>query len=157
MGYSIITPRWLFVIAQATPSELVGDPILVDEAIQEFDPGIVRPGDIVGVGISTGNCIAGYRVLKQAKAKGATVVMGGIHPTIFPDEPLEMGADSVVTGNGDEIWPKVIRDILEHKLLKRYDGGRVAGENLLKARWDLLTRAIHLRHCADRGRVSGEL
>jgi radical SAM superfamily enzyme YgiQ (UPF0313 family) len=138
MGYSIITPRWLFVIAQATPSELVGDPILVDEAIQEFDPGIVRPGDIVGVGISTGNCIAGYRVLKQAKAKGATVVMGGIHPTIFPDEPLEMGADSVVTGNGDEIWPKVIRDILEHKLLKRYDGGRVAGENLLKARWDLL-------------------
>ena len=153
MGYSIITPRWLFVIAQATPSELVGDPILVDEAIQEFDPSMVRPGDIVGIGISTGNCIAGYRVLKQAKAKGATVIMGGIHPTIFPDEPLEMGADSVVTGNGDEIWPKVVRDVLERKLLKRYDGGRVAGENLLKARWDLLDpAAIHLCHCADRGR-----
>ena len=43
MGYSIITPRWLFVIAQATPVELVGDPVLVDESLHEFDPSIVRP------------------------------------------------------------------------------------------------------------------
>ena len=138
MGYSIITPRWLFVIAQATPVELVGDPVLVDEALHEFDASIVRPGDIVGIGISTGNCMAGYRVLKQAKARGATVVMGGIHPTIFPDEPLEMGADAVVTGNGDLIWPKVVRDVLEGRLLRRYDGGRVPGDSLLKGRWDLL-------------------
>lgn len=45
MGYSVITPRWLFVIAQATPRDLVGDPILIDEAIEKFDPGLVRPGD----------------------------------------------------------------------------------------------------------------
>jgi hypothetical protein len=32
-GYSIITPRWLFVIAEATPKGIVGDPILVDESI----------------------------------------------------------------------------------------------------------------------------
>ncbi len=138
MGYSIITPRWLFVLAQATPVELVGDPVLVDESLHEFDPSIVRPGDIVGIGISTGNCTAGYRVLKAAKARGATVVMGGIHPTIFPDEPLEMGADAVVTGNGDLVWPKVVQDILQDRLLKRYDGGRVPGEQLLKGRWDLM-------------------
>ena len=103
MGYSAITPRWLFVIAEATPRDLVGDPVLVDEAIKPFDPGIVEQGDIVGIGISTGNCIAGYRLLKEAKSRGAIVIMGGIHPTIFPDEPLEMGADGVVTGNGDVI------------------------------------------------------
>jgi len=77
MAYSIMTPRWLFVIAQATPTDLVGDPVLVDEALQEFDPGMVRPGDIVGIGISTGNCLAGYRILRQAKSRGATVIMGG--------------------------------------------------------------------------------
>jgi len=138
LGYSVITPRWLFVIAQATPAELVGDPILVDEAIEKFDPSIVRPGDVVGIGISTGNCLAGYRILKEAKSNGATVIMGGIHPTIFPDEPLEMGADAVVTGNGDLIWSKVIKDALSHNLQRRYLGGRVPGDALLKARWDLV-------------------
>jgi len=56
LGYSVITPRWLFVIARATPVELAGDPILLDEAICEFDPGMIETGDIVGIGISTGNC-----------------------------------------------------------------------------------------------------
>jgi radical SAM superfamily enzyme YgiQ (UPF0313 family) len=138
MGYSIITPRWLFVIAQATPVELVGDPIIVDESLKKFDPEVVEPGDIVGIGISTGNCLAGYRVLREAKLKGATVLVGGIHPTIFPDEPLEMGADAVVTGNGDIVWSRAIRDVLEGRLQRRYAGGRASGEELLKARWDVL-------------------
>ena len=69
VGYSIITPRWLFVIGQATPTELVGDPVLIDEAIQEFDPSMVRRSDIVGIGISTGNCLAGYKILKKLNLK----------------------------------------------------------------------------------------
>ena len=76
LGYSVITPRWLFVMAQATPVELVGDPALVDEAIQGFDPGVVHPGDIVGIGISTGNCLAGYRIVREAKSRGAAVING---------------------------------------------------------------------------------
>jgi radical SAM superfamily enzyme YgiQ (UPF0313 family) len=138
LGYSVMTPRWLFVIAQATPTELIDDLIVVDESLRRFDPEIVHRGDIVGIGISTGNCIAGYRIVKQAKSKGATVIVGGIHPTIFPDEPLEMGADAVVTGNGDLVWSKVIKDALNRKLQRQYVGGRVPGEALLKARWDLL-------------------
>jgi radical SAM superfamily enzyme YgiQ (UPF0313 family) len=138
LGYSVVTPRWLFVIAQATPVELAGDPVLIDEAIQAFDPDIVNPGDIVGIGISTGNCLAGYKILRKAKSKGATVVMGGIHPTIFPEEPLEMGADAVVTGNGDIVWQQAVRDALRGRLRREYQGGRVPGEALLKARWDLL-------------------
>jgi radical SAM superfamily enzyme YgiQ (UPF0313 family) len=138
LGYSVITPRWLFVLAQATPADIVGDPVIVDEAIAPFDPKIVNPGDIVGIGISTGNCLPGYRALGEAKARGAIVIVGGIHATIFPDEPLEMGADAVVTGNGDEIWPRVVQDALAGRLQKKYAGGRVSGSGLLKARWDLL-------------------
>lgn len=144
MGYSVITPRWLFVIAAATPTELVGDPVLVDESISSFDPSIVQKGDIVGIGISTGNCLAGYNAMKEAKSRGAIVIMGGIHPTIFPDEPLEMGADAVVTGNGDAVWPKVVEDALSGNLQKRYDGGRVPGSGLIKARWDLLDPAQYM-------------
>jgi radical SAM superfamily enzyme YgiQ (UPF0313 family) len=99
---------------------------------------MVGPGDIVGIGISSGNCTAGYRILREAKTRGATVIMGGIHCTIFPDEALRMGADAVVTGNGDTIWSRVVKDAVSGKLAPRYDGGRVAGEFLQKARWDLM-------------------
>lgn len=138
LGYSVITPRWLFVLAQATPRDLAGDPVLIDEAIEKFDPAAVRSGDIVGIGISTGNCLAGYDILKKAKSRGATVIVGGIHATIFPEEPLEMGADAVVTGNGDLVWPQVVKDAFDRRLQRRYVGGRVPGDALLKARWDLL-------------------
>src|SRR5262245_42830795 len=138
IGYSFITPRWLFLIAQATPPELVGDPVIIDETLERFDPGTVNPGDIVGIGISSGNCLAGYRVLKEAKLRGACVVVGGIHATIFPDEPLEMGADAVVTGNGDVIWSRIVEDALNNDLKKLYAGGRIPGDAMEKARWALL-------------------
>src|SRR5262249_18517641 len=138
IGYSFITPRWLFVIAQATPSDLVGDPIIIDETLDRFDPEIINPGNIVGIGISSGNCLAGYRVLRESKLKGATVIVGGIHATIFPEEPLEMGADAVVTGNGDLVWSTAVHDALNSNLKSLYAGGRFPGDQLLKARWDLL-------------------
>ncbi len=137
-GYSFITPRWLYVIAQTTPGDLVGDPVLVDESIEKFDPALISPGDIVGIGVSSGNCIPGYRALREAKSKGATVIMGGIHATIFPEEPLRMGADAVVTGSGEAVWGRVVNDAIEGRLERRYDGGRIPGEKMAKARWDLL-------------------
>src|SRR5579883_498535 len=143
-GYSFFTPRWLYVLAGATPVDLAGDPILIDETLKRFRPEMVAAGDIVGIGISSGNCTAGYRVLREAKARGATVVFGGIHPTIFPDEPLRMGADAVVTGNGDVVWAQVIRDALSGRLKRRYDGGRVPGEGMARARWDLVDPARYM-------------
>lgn len=147
VGYSVITPRWLYVIAGATPTEFAGDPVIVDEPIKRFDPSKVGPGDIVGVGIHTGNCRPGYRVVQAAKKRGATVIVGGVHGTIFPQEPLEMGADAVVKGNADLIWKDILEDAHLGRLQKVYDGGRVPGEKMVKARWDLLDPNKYLMGC----------
>lgn len=147
VGYSVITPRWLYVIAGATPVEFAGDPVIIDEPIKAFDADKVGPGDIVGVGIHTGNCRPGYRVVREAKKRGATVVVGGVHGTIFPEEPLEMGADAVVKGNADLIWKDILEDIHLGRLKRMYDGGRVPGELMVKARWDLLDPSKYLMGC----------
>ena len=56
VGYSVITPRWLFVIAGATPTNLVGDPVIIDVPVTPFKAEDVAAGDIVGIGIHSGNC-----------------------------------------------------------------------------------------------------
>jgi radical SAM superfamily enzyme YgiQ (UPF0313 family) len=144
VGYSFITPRWLFVIAQATPIDLVGEPVIVDETIEGLNEHLIEPGDIVGIGINTGNCLSGYRTLRTAKRRGATVIMGGVHSTIFPEEPIEMGADAVITGNGDVVWSKALRDALDGRLDRLYVGGRIPGDSMLKARWNMLDTSKYL-------------
>ncbi len=137
-GAAVITPRWLFVLAAATPAT-VGDPILVDESLERIDDATVQPGDIVGISIHTGNALRGYAVGRMARQRGAWVVYGGIHASLFPEEALERGhAHAVVKGDGDLVWATVVRDCLAGGPAKFYDGGRISGDEFLPARWDLI-------------------
>src|SRR5271154_717574 len=137
-GTAVITPRWLFVLASATPRS-VGDPILVDESIEVIDPATIAPGDIVGISVHSANVLRGYEIGRIAKERGATVVYGGIHATLFPEEPFERGcADCVVKGDGDVVWGRVVNDCLAGRQERVYEGGRIEGSQFLAARWDLM-------------------
>jgi radical SAM superfamily enzyme YgiQ (UPF0313 family) len=111
-GTAVITPRWLFVLAAATPRD-AGDPVLVDESLEQIVPETILPGDIVGISVHTGNALRGYAVGRMARSRGAWVIYGGIHATLFPEEVLERGeAHAVVTGDGDVAWGKAVADCL---------------------------------------------
>ena len=130
-GTAVITPRWLFVLAAATPSE-VGDPILVDESLEQIVPETIQPGDIVGVSVHTGNALRGYQVGRMARARGAWVVYGGIHATLFPEEALERGeGHAVVKGDGDVVWASAVNDCLAGNPKRIYEGGRIEGSQFL--------------------------
>ena len=60
-GVAVITPRWLFVLAAATPRTW-GDPLIVDETLEPIDAATIQPGDVVGIGLHTGNALRGYEV-----------------------------------------------------------------------------------------------
>ncbi len=137
-GTAVITPRWLYVLAAATPDRY-GTPILVDETLEPFDDRTVDAGDVVGIGIHTANALRGYAIAQMARARGAFVVFGGIHSTLFPDEARERGAaHSVVSGDGDQVWPRVLADCERGTPESSYTGGRIEGEAFSSARWDLL-------------------
>ncbi len=139
-GTAVITPRWLFVLAAATPAE-AGDPVLIDESLEQIDPETISSGDIVGISVHTGNALRGYAVGRMARAKGAWVVYGGIHATLFPEEVFELGeAHAVVKGDGDIAWGNAVRDCIAGRLGKVYEGGRIEGRQFLPARWDLMPR-----------------
>ena len=137
-GIGVITPRWLYVLAEATPGRF-GDPIITDETLEPLDPAIIARGDIVGIGIHTGNALRGYEIGTAARAAGAIVVFGGIHATLFPEEARDLGgAHAVVKGDGDLVWTRVLDDCAAGRCAPVYEGGQVEPDQLLPARWDLM-------------------
>src|SRR5437763_12942308 len=139
-GTAVITPRWQYVLAGATP-KIFGDPILVDETLFQVDPNRIQPGDAVGIGIHTANALRGYEIGKRARERGAFVIFGGIHATLYPQEAIELGgAHSVVKGDGDIAWAKALADCHAGVPKPLYLGGQIEASDFVAARWDLVPR-----------------
>ena len=143
-GTAVITPRWLYVLAAATPRAF-GDAVICDETLEQLNPATIHSGDVVGIGIHTGNALRGYEVGKLARSLGAWVIYGGIHATLYPEECMELGAaHGVVKGDGDVIWAEALYDCVNKQPRQIYDGGRIEAEQFLKARWDLMPAGSYM-------------
>lgn len=143
-GIGVITPRWQYILAAATPSRF-GEPLIVDEALEQLDPERIQPGDVVGIGIHTSNAHRGYQIGKVARSRGAFVIFGGIHAGLYPDEAKQLGgAHSVVKGDGDLIWPEVLKDCSNGGPRPQYEGGHVEADQFLPARWELLPESRYM-------------
>ena len=130
----------MFVLAAATPSKW-GDPILSDESLEPFDTDRLEKGDVVGIGLPPGNALVGYELGQRARERGAWVIYGGSHPTLFPEEAIERGgAHAVVKGDGDVAWGQAIEDCVSGSSKNIYEGGRIDAGKFRKARWDLMNR-----------------
>jgi radical SAM superfamily enzyme YgiQ (UPF0313 family) len=128
------------VLAAATPTSF-GEPVIVDETLDQLDVASISAGDVVGIGIHTGNALRGYEIGRLARQRGAFVVFGGVHATLFPDEAHELGgAHAVVKGDGDTAWTGVLEDCKNHSLKRVYAAGRIEASAFQSARWDLLPR-----------------
>ncbi len=67
------------------------------------------------------------------------LIFGGIHATLYPEEALERGhAHSVVKGDGDVVWSKVLQACAQGEPTRIYEGGKIDADQFVAARWDLL-------------------
>ena len=143
-GVGVITPRWLYVLAGATP-RFYGDPIITDETLEPFCPEQIRPGDVAGIGIHTSNARRGYEVGRMVRERGGLPIFGGIHATLYPDEPRRLGAAAaIVRGDGDLAWATVLSDCVRGEIRDLYEGGAIEGSQFASARWDLVPRGSYM-------------
>ena len=143
-GIGVITPRWLYVLAAATP-ETYGDPLITDETLHPLQLDTIQSGDVVGIGIHTGNALRGYELGLAARRRGAFVVYGGIHAGLYPDEAHNLGgAHAVVKGDGDVVWKTVVSDCLNATPKRVYEAGRIEADAFLPARWSLVPRHSYM-------------
>jgi len=65
-----------------------------------------------------------YDIADAYRRKAVKVVMGGIHPTVLPDEALEH-ADAVVVGEAEGIWPRLLSDAAAGQMQRLYRAGKM--------------------------------
>jgi len=133
--YRVWKPLSLMVLAGLTPPE--GDITIVDENLGVPDYSALPRPDLVGITAFTSQANRAYEVAAYFRGLGVPVVMGGIHATMCVDEVMER-VDSVVTGEAESVWAKLLEDTRHGRLKRRYDGGLADMNDLAPARHDLL-------------------
>lgn len=105
----------LHILASLTPDDV--DITVVDEEIGEINFSLNF--DLVGISCMTATANRGYSLSERFRQKGSKVVLGGIHPTILPQEAIQH-ADAVVIGEAEGCWAEVIKDFKKGRLQRFY-------------------------------------
>ena len=109
----------LTTVAALTPPE--HEVALCDENVQPLDFDV--PCDVVGVSFMTALAPRAYQIAAEFRRRGKIVVAGGFHSTFRPEE-VAGHFDSVVIGEAEGLWPRVLEDIQHGRPARLY---RAAG------------------------------
>jgi radical SAM superfamily enzyme YgiQ (UPF0313 family) len=101
------SPYTLMRLASLVPDEI---PVEIwDENLGPLPMDTLREGDLVGISSMTITIEGAEEIARAAKAKGAGVVLGGVHATLMPEHGQSF-AHSVFVGEGYFTWPQAIKD-----------------------------------------------
>ena len=103
-------------VATITPRE--HDVKIVNENYSDID--FNEEVDLVGITCYTMTAPRVYEIADEFRRRGIKVVLGGYHPTAMPDEAIQH-ADSIVKGEAEASWPKLIKDLENGKLKRFYE------------------------------------
>jgi radical SAM superfamily enzyme YgiQ (UPF0313 family) len=108
----------LSVAAAAPPGVEVR---IVDEEVEPLD--LATEADLVGISFMTFNAPRAYALANRLRQEfGKTVIFGGYHPTLCPDE-AKAHADAVCVGEAEPVLPAIIRDCQQGRLQPFYRAG----------------------------------
>jgi len=131
-------PLTLTTLAALVPEELNAEVTIQDEGVQSLD--LDFPPSLVGITAITGTSLRAYQIADRLRERGHTVVIGGVHATLMPEEAA-LHADAIVTSYAEVSWPQLLRDYAAGRMKTRYfapTGRRLEGVPI--ARRDLLKK-----------------
>lgn len=103
------------VLTSLTPAE---------HEVRVFDENIERidydwPADLAGITVRTMFANRAYDISRRYRALGVKTVLGGIHPSMCPEDALEH-CDAVVQGEAESTWPQLLEDLEKGRLERIY-------------------------------------
>ncbi len=127
-------------LAALIPEELKVELTCFDEGHADVDPREIEV-DLVGMTVITGTAERAYALAAAFRARGVTVVLGGPHVTLVPEDAAAH-ADAIVVGYAEESWPRLLRDFAAGTLRSRY----TQSPDLVLSGYPLPDRSVLPRH-----------
>ena len=124
-------PLGLGIVAALTPDDWSIK--IIDENFECFK---YEDADLVGITSFTASVTRAYELAGFYRAQGIPTVLGGIHASMLPDEALHF-VGTVVIGEAETVWPKVISDFRRNNLQRVYRAGFSELRDMPKPRHDL--------------------
>jgi radical SAM superfamily enzyme YgiQ (UPF0313 family) len=108
---------------------------IADEKLEKLD--LEQEVDLVGITAMTPTARRAYQIADHFRRRGIRVVMGGMHASNMREEALQH-CDSVVIGEAEDLWPRVLADAARNSLEPAYthDGGYPALANQPRLDWE---------------------
>jgi radical SAM superfamily enzyme YgiQ (UPF0313 family) len=111
------SPLTLPTLASLIPKDVDHELYLFDEGIEDIPMDL--DVDLIGITVITGTARRAYRIARHFRERGITVVLGGPHITLVPDDAAPH-ADALVTGYAEDTWPELICDFINGRLKDVY-------------------------------------
>ncbi len=137
--YSLFPPLGLATLAAYLAPGV--EATLQDEHVEPLDLDD-RP-DLVVIQVYITNAYRAYRIADHYRARGAYVVLGGLHVTSLPDEAAPH-ADTIVLGPGEDTFPQFLQDLAAGRPAPRYVSTIRTLEGIPPIRRDLIQRHRYL-------------
>ncbi|NDL68567.1 B12-binding domain-containing radical SAM protein [Anaerotalea alkaliphila] len=112
-------PLTVGVLSALTPPDWERE--LFDDRVEQVD--YQTKTDLVAIPVETYTAKRSYAIAARFRERGIPVVLGGYHPTLFPEEAALYG-DCVLVGNAEGVWEELLADLGRGRLAPRYEGPR---------------------------------
>lgn len=137
--YSLFPPLGLATLAGYLD---VDDEIdLQDEHVEVLN--LSDEPELVIIQVYITSAYRAYQIADHYRAKGAYVILGGLHVTSLPDEAAQH-ADSIFLGPGEDTFPAFLQDFRQGRPAKRYESKIRTLIGLPPIRRDLIKRHLYL-------------
>jgi radical SAM superfamily enzyme YgiQ (UPF0313 family) len=132
-------------LAAVTPPEWDFD--FRDDRLE--DVGLDDELDLVAISFFTAAAIRAFELADAFRSRGRRVVLGGIFPSMMPEEAAHH-ADAIAIGEGESVWPEILKDAAAGALKPVYRGAAPCQLNELPLpRVDLYMEKEGRRFCPD--------
>ena len=127
-------------LAAITPSE--HEVRVFHQQVEEVE--FTTEADLIAISFFSGFANAAYRMAKEFRKRNKLVVGGGPHVTYNTEESL-LFFDAIVTGEAENVWPRLIEDVEKGILKNVYHGTPCDMRDLPTPRYDLLPDSFFIK------------
>ena len=108
-------PLPLGVLAALTPPDV--EVVLYDDRMEQIP--YDEPTDLAAITVETFTARRAYEIADEFRRRGVRVILGGMHPTLLPEEAAEH-ADALYLGDAETLWHQAIDDCRHGRLQSIY-------------------------------------